>query len=58
MPAAETPPKGRLVSAYNPALQVLHVKDPFAADYRRFRFDIAPDLAYLKDKFGEPSPLR
>ena len=50
--------KGRLVSAYNPALQVLHVKDPFAADYRRFRFDIAPDLAYLKDKFGEPSPLR
>lgn len=44
--------KGRLVSAYNPDLQVLHVKDPFAADYLRFRFDIAPDLAYLKDKFG------
>ncbi len=43
--------KGRLVCAYNPALQVLHVKDPFDADYLRFRFDLAADLAYLKAKY-------
>lgn len=44
--------KGQLVSAYNPAFQALHVKDPFDADYLRFRFDLAPDLAYLKAKFA------
>lgn len=37
--------KGRLVSACNPAMQVLNVKGPFATDYLRFRFDIAPNPA-------------
>lgn len=43
--------KGRVVSAHNPDLRVLHANDPFDADYLRFRYDLSSDGDYLTEKY-------
>lgn len=46
--------KGVLLTVYNPGLQILHVRDPFATEYRQKRYDLDADLAYLDEKYRTP----
>ncbi len=46
--------KGRLLSVYNPAFKVLHVKNPFDIAYLNVRLSLDEDLAYLARKYARP----
>ena len=46
--------KGKLLTVYNPRLQILHVRNPFDSAYRKIRFDLDADLAYLTRKYARP----
>ncbi|MBG0792064.1 glycosyltransferase family 2 protein [Methylocystis sp. H62] len=45
---------GKLVSAIDPSFRILHVRNPFDYAYRRFRYDLDADLAYLGGKYAHP----
>jgi hypothetical protein len=44
--------KGTLVSVFNPELEVLHVKNPFDTEYKKYRNDTEADWSYLRRKYS------
>jgi len=44
--------KGKLVSVTDPSFHILHVRNPYEFSYRKIRYDLQQDLAYLEEKYS------